>query len=126
MGVNGQTKLLYAVTNPCANTGWAVRWSFGNRRELFSVPGSKALLDISNLRPIRLSQHHNRFGKLISRSLRIHAISVRFEDKVTRDNDVKSPPLPHTQGRLNIEVTVNDPLPRDIGCILPCVLQGAR
>lgn len=80
MGVNGQTKLLYAVTSPQlrlgADTDRAVRWSFGNRRELFSIPGSIALLNIFNLRPIRLSQSNNRTGKLISRSLPIHAISV--------------------------------------------------
>ena len=115
MGVNGQTKLLYAVTDPCANTGQAVRWSFGKRRELFSVPGSKALLDISNLRPIRLSQHHNRFRKLISRSLRIHAISVGFEDEIARDNDVKPPALAHTDGGLHIEIAVNYPLPCYVG-----------
>ena len=107
MGVNGQTKLLYAVTNPFlhirANPDRAVRWSFGNRRELFSIPGSKALLDISNLRPIRLSQHHNRIEILISRSLRIHAISINHIHEL---NVVALQPIPlrHSLGLLSNQV----------------------
>ena len=43
---------------------------------------------------------------------------MRFENKIAANDDVKSPALPHAQGRLNIEVAVNDPLPGYIGCVL--------
>ena len=51
---------------------------------------------------------------------------MRFENKIAANDDVKSPALPHAQGRLNIEVAVNDPLPGYIGCVLSCILQCAR